>query len=44
MPKLKNLSDGIEVAIGSSVKLENGVKLQFGDKDTSRVAAVQIVN
>lgn len=44
MPKLKNLNDGSVIAVGSSVKLVNGLKLQFGDKDTSRVAAVQIVN
>ncbi len=44
MPDLKSINDGQTIAIGSSVKLENGTKLLFGGKDSSRVASVQIVN
>ena len=44
MPDLKDAEKNEKIPIGGSVELTTGLKLKFGDKDTSRLAVVQIVN
>lgn len=44
MPNLKDAEKNKVIPIGGSVELTTGLKLKFGDKDTSRLAVVQIVN